>query len=87
MAQAAVTPSSLVVCTGSCGSRLCCVWVAVCSLPSGWNAAVPDMCDAEVSALALEAVRGLSSTYGLLGHTSRVKPGQGIVWGSTGFWS
>lgn len=85
MAQGAVTPSSLVVCTGSCGSRhLCCVWVAVCSLPSVWNAAVPDVCDAEVSDLALEAVSGLSSAYGLLGHTRRIKAGQGAVcrgWG------
>lgn len=88
MAQGAVTPSSLVVCTGSCGSRhLWCVWVAVCSLPSGWNPAVPDVCDVEVSDLALEAISDLSSAYWLLGHTSRIKPGQGVVCGGTGFWS
>lgn len=56
----------------------------MCSLLSGWNAAVPDVCDAEVSDLALEAVSGLSSAYQLLGHISRIKPGQGVVcrgWG------
>lgn len=63
----------------------------MCSLLCGWNAAVPDVCDAEVSDLALEAVSGLSSAYQLLGHISRIKPGQGVVcrgWGGvTGFWS
>lgn len=51
----------------------------MCNLLCGWNAAVPDVCDAEVSDLALEAVSGLSSAYQLLGHISRIKPGQGVV--------
>lgn len=40
-----------------------------------------------VSDLALEALSGLSSTYWLLGHTSRIKPGQDVVLGGTEFWS
>lgn len=58
----------------------------MCNLLCGWNAAVPDVCDAEVNDLALEAVSGLSSAYRLLGHTSRIKPGQGVVcrgWGGS----
>lgn len=52
-----------------------------------WNAAVL-MCVMlrSVSDLALEAVSGLSSTYWLLGHISRIKIGQGVVLGGTGFW-
>lgn len=81
MAQGAVTPSSLVVCTGSRGNRhLCCVWVAVCSLLSV-RMLLSLMCVMlrSVSDLALEVLSGLSSTYWLLGHTSRIKPGQGVV--------
>lgn len=48
----------------------------------GWNAAVPDVCDAEVSDLALEGVSGLSSTCWLLGHNSLGKLGLGSpAWG------
>lgn len=56
---------------------------AVCSLLSGWDAAVHDLCDA-VSGLALEPVSGLSSTCQLLGHGGRVTSRQGMASGALG---
>lgn len=57
---------------------------AVCSLLSGWDAAVHDLCDAEASDRALEPVSGLPSTCQLLGHGGRGLSRQGMASGALG---